>query len=169
MAIINEWVLLIYKIPTQPTRLRLHVWRRLQRMGAIYLQNAAVLLPARADLVENMHYVAGEIEEMGGVCYLFSASSLLPGGVERLVGEFRTAADRAHAEIGARIDAIALKLVGATGPEMVAEAEQELKRERTAALRARRLAYFGGDMTSDVDDKLERLKREIENNYRTCE
>src|SRR5437899_2513667 len=43
----QKWTLLVYRIPAQPTRLRLQIWRRLQKMGALYLQNAVCLLPSR--------------------------------------------------------------------------------------------------------------------------
>ncbi|MDQ1548465.1 MAG: hypothetical protein QOD27_123, partial [Microbacteriaceae bacterium] len=35
-----EWLVLIYKIPPEPTRLRAGAWRRLKSLGAIYLQNS---------------------------------------------------------------------------------------------------------------------------------
>src|SRR5437016_9748228 len=87
------WTLLVYRIPAQPSRLRLLIWRKLQAMGALYVQNAACLLPSRPDLDENMQYIAAQIEEMGGSCYLFSASPLLPGSRDRLIEEFRAQAD----------------------------------------------------------------------------
>ena len=40
------WLLLIYRVPSEPTRLRATVWRRLKGLGAIYLQNSAAALPA---------------------------------------------------------------------------------------------------------------------------
>ena len=42
-----SWLLLIYRVPSEPTRLRAAVWRRLKSLGAIYLQNSAAALPAR--------------------------------------------------------------------------------------------------------------------------
>src|SRR5262249_28104740 len=138
-----EWTLLIYKIPAHPTRLRLQIWRKLQRMGALYLQNAVCLLPSRPDLVENMHYVAGAIEEMGGTCHLFSASALLPGETGRLADEFRALADSNLDEISLRLDKLHVALETAASPSALERVEEELKRERIAYLRARRLAYFG--------------------------
>src|SRR5258706_4971086 len=40
------WLLLVYRVPSEPTRLRSTVWRRLKSLGAIYLQNSAAALPA---------------------------------------------------------------------------------------------------------------------------
>ena len=38
------WLLLVYRVPSEPTRLRSTVWRRLKSLGAIYLQNSAAAL-----------------------------------------------------------------------------------------------------------------------------
>jgi DNA-binding transcriptional regulator PaaX len=40
------WLLLIYRVPPEPTRLRSTVWRRIKSLGAIYLQNSVAALPA---------------------------------------------------------------------------------------------------------------------------
>jgi len=42
------WLVLIYRVPPEPTRLRSTVWRRIKSLGAIYLQNSAAALPASA-------------------------------------------------------------------------------------------------------------------------
>ena len=38
------WLVLIYRVPPEPTRLRSTVWRRIKSLGAIYLQNSAAAL-----------------------------------------------------------------------------------------------------------------------------
>src|ERR1051326_1840894 len=128
----TAWTLLIYRIPTQPTRLRLLIWRKLQAMGALYVQNAACVLPARPDLDENMQYIAAQIEEMGGSCYLFTASLQLPGSRERLAEEFRALADSHLEEIIERLDRVSAALENAASPSALERAESELKRERVS-------------------------------------
>ncbi len=34
------WLVLVYRVPSEPTRLRATVWRRLKGLGAVYLQNS---------------------------------------------------------------------------------------------------------------------------------
>lgn len=163
----ENWCLLIYRIPAHPTRLRLQVWRRLQKMGAVYLQNAVCLLPARPELVENMEYVAGMIEEMGGTCFLLTARESVGGTDERLKEEFRVLADSRSEEIAARLDRISEALESAACPSALERAEDDLKRERIAWLRARRLAYFGSARESEVDSRLESLKQALDDLYRS--
>jgi hypothetical protein len=136
-------------------------------MGALYLQNAVSLLPNRPDLAENMDYIAASIEEMGGSCYLFSAKALLPGSPGRLAEEFRAQSDKRMEEIAARLGAIQECLDSTKDPESIERIEEDVKRERVAYLRARRLAYFGGTKEKDVDERLENLKRTLDDLYRS--
>jgi hypothetical protein len=41
----HEWLLLVYRVPSEPTRLRASVWRRLRNLGAIYVQNSVAAAP----------------------------------------------------------------------------------------------------------------------------
>lgn len=162
----RDWTLLIYKIPPQPTRLRLQIWRRLQKMGALYLQDAACLLPALPEHTENMQYVAAAIEEMGGTCFLFSAGSILPTNPEQIEAEFRQLADGRLDEIARRLDKLSDTLDNADLP-ILEQAEEDLKRERVAYLRARKLAYCGSTREAEVDARLDRLKQRLDDLYRS--
>ena len=162
----SRWVLLVYKIPSQPTRLRLSIWRRLQKMGVVYLQDAVCLLPSRPDLVENMHYIAEAIEAMGGSCHLFLASPLLPHGTETLMAEFRALADSRLEEIAERLDRLQATVGDASAPDTLEGAEEDLKRERVAFLRTRKLAYCGSTRDGEVDERLDRVKRTLDDLYR---
>ncbi len=42
----RAWVLLVYKIPREPTASRAQVWRKLKRLGALLLHDAVWVLPA---------------------------------------------------------------------------------------------------------------------------
>jgi hypothetical protein len=136
-------------------------------MGGLYVQNAACLLPSRPDLDENMKYIAAQIEEMGGSCYLFSAAALLPGSAERLVEEFRAQADAQLEEIIVRLDRVSAALDAAASPSTLEDVEGELKRERVAYLRARRFAFFGSTQEAEVDARLDALKRSLDELYRS--
>ena len=138
----HEWVLLVYKIPSQPTRLRAQVWRQLQRCGAIYLQNSVSIVPATSELAENMQWIADEIHEMGGDAFVFRASATSPrqeSQIERLFGE------ASRAEAGKLLEAlrgVEGRLQAKAGPQVLAEAEDELRRIRRAALKLNLRSHF---------------------------
>jgi len=162
----NAWTLLVYKIPTHPTRLRLKIWRKLQSMGAVYLQDAVCLLPSRSDLDENMEYVADSIQEMGGTSHLFTAKSVFAEGADRLIESFRQLADSRYADITERIEKVQSSIASAASLTALESAEEELKRERIAYLKTRRVSYFGSDREAQVEQHLDTLRRSLDGIHR---
>ena len=135
-------------------------------MGALYLQDAVCVVPARPDLDENMQYIAEAIAEMGGTYHLFKASTFFSEGDERLAAGFRALADTAFGEIAERVEAARNALTEAASLTELEAAEEELKRERVAYLRARRLAYSGSDREAAVATQLDALRRSLDEIHR---
>jgi hypothetical protein len=75
----EEWLLLVYRIPAEPTRLRATVWRRLKSLGAVYLQNSAAALPARDGAERALRRLRREILEMDGSAVLLACSAVVGG------------------------------------------------------------------------------------------
>jgi Protein ChrB, N-terminal len=91
------WLLLVYRIPSDPTRLRATVWRRLKSLGAVYLQNSAAALPATDGAERALRRLRREILEMNGSAVLLSCSAL--AGEQDMVGLFQAARDDEYDEI----------------------------------------------------------------------
>ena len=70
------WLVLIYRVPPEPTRLRSTVWRRIKSLGAIYLQNSAAALPANAASERALRKLRREILDMSGTAVLLSCEVL---------------------------------------------------------------------------------------------
>ena len=68
MAKRNEtrWLLLIHQIPPKPSYLRVKVWRRLQRLGAVGIKNSVYVLPKSDQALEDFQWVRQEIVREGG-------------------------------------------------------------------------------------------------------
>ncbi len=138
----REWVILVYKIPSQPTRLRAQVWRHLQRIGALYLQDGVSIVPATSELAENMQWIADEIQELGGAAYLFRATATAPGQDNRVETRF---AESSRTEVMRLLDGVRTlesKVTRDASPETYAVIEDELRRLRQAALKLRARAHF---------------------------
>lgn len=91
------WLLLIYRIPSEPTRLRAAVWRRLKGLGAIYLQNSAAALPASPAAERALRKLRHEIGEMSGTAVLMSCVTLV--GEAEVRASFQAARDDEYEEI----------------------------------------------------------------------
>jgi len=136
-------------------------------MGAVYLQDAVCVLPARPDLVENMQYVAESVQELGGTAHLFEARSLLPEGSRLIQDELRAHADNRLDEIVQRLERIQAALDRVADTRALEQVEEEVRRERVAFLRAMRLAYCGSTREGAVEERLDTLMRSLDDLYRS--
>jgi hypothetical protein len=100
------WVLLSSRLPREPSRLRLAVWRRLRRIGAVLVHDAVWVLPADPATREAFEWLAEEIEEQGGTAFIWEAAGLSSSQDDHLVDLFRRDADGRYAEIEATARAI---------------------------------------------------------------
>jgi len=73
---VKPWLLLIYRIPREPTAGRVFVWRKLKQLGAIGLQDAAWVLPQSPRAQEQLQWLASEITELGGEAVLWEADQV---------------------------------------------------------------------------------------------
>jgi len=91
------WLLLIYRVPPEPTRLRSSVWRRIKSLGAIYLQNSVAALPASTANERALRKLRREITDMSGTAMLISASVL--AGEAEVLTMFQAARNDEYEEI----------------------------------------------------------------------
>jgi hypothetical protein len=91
------WLLLIYRVPPEPTRLRSTVWRRIKSLGAIYLQNSVAALPASVANERALRKLRREILDMPGTAVLLSAEVL--AGEAEVRSAFQAARDDEYGEI----------------------------------------------------------------------
>ena len=91
------WLLLIYRVPPEPTRLRSTVWRRIKSLGAIYLQNSVAALPASTANERALRKLRREITDMSGTAMLMSCTVL--AGEAEVRASFQTARNDEYEEI----------------------------------------------------------------------
>lgn len=68
---VEEWVLLAYRLPREPSTPRSTVWRKLKRLGVAQLGDGLVALPADARTREALEWVAEEVVEHNGEAMLW--------------------------------------------------------------------------------------------------
>jgi len=100
----NTWLLLAYKIPSEPSARRVAVWRRLKRLGALLLHDSLWVLPANPQTREQFQWLTAEIIEFGGEATYWEGE--LRGSDERLdlAGQFRQQVETTYQDILAKLD-----------------------------------------------------------------
>jgi hypothetical protein len=95
----GRWLLLIHQIPPKPNYLRVKIWRRLQRLGAVAIKNSVYALPKNDQTREDFQWVLREIVEGGGdgtLCEARLVDGVTDDQVEAL---FQSAREADYAEI----------------------------------------------------------------------
>src|SRR5713226_8697788 len=95
----RPWLLLIHNIPPKPDYLRVKIWRRLQRIGAVAIKNSVYVMPRNEQSLEDLQWTLREITEGGGeasICEADFVDGLSDDQVEAL---FRAARDADYAAV----------------------------------------------------------------------
>lgn len=99
ISVAKPWLLLVYKIPREPTAGRVYVWRKLKQLGAIALQDAVWVLPRTDRTHEQFQWLAAEITEQGGDAMLWEAEQIYATDMESLRQEFVKPVEDEYREI----------------------------------------------------------------------
>ena len=100
----TSWLLLHYKLPNKPSALRVYIWRKLKRVGAILLHDAIWVLPENPRTTEQVQWLAAEIQEMGGNAYYWKANTLLNEHEQSIVQQFNEQVDALYADLLKRLE-----------------------------------------------------------------
>jgi hypothetical protein len=94
----QAWLLLTYKVPPEPARKRIGLWRKLKGLGALYLQSGVCILPRRDEHVRRLKMIENEIAEMGGEAVLLETTGLDATQEKRIIERFNAERDEQYRE-----------------------------------------------------------------------
>jgi len=110
----QNWIILIHQLPPKPTNLRVRIWRKLQKLGAVAIKNSVYVLPANEKTHEDFQWLKQEIESSGGEATVFQAASVEGTTDEEIITAFRKARDEEFAAITAELDGLTGAIRGQT-------------------------------------------------------
>ncbi|MEW5939571.1 MAG: Chromate resistance protein ChrB [Chloroflexota bacterium] len=100
----STWLLVHYKLPTHPSALRVYVWRKMKRLGAVLANDVVWVLPDTPRTAEQFQWLAAEIQEMGGEAYLWRSSLVLGAQEEKLTAQFIEQVKREYKALLKKLD-----------------------------------------------------------------
>lgn len=93
------WLILIYRIPSEPSARRVYVWRKLKRLGAMMQHDAAWVLPATPHTREQFQWLAAEIIEADGEAVVWEARQVFSTAPEALRDQFLAQVETEYQEM----------------------------------------------------------------------
>jgi hypothetical protein len=125
-------VLLVYRLPREPSRHRVAVWRKLRDLGALYLQDGVAALPEDAVTREQLEWLQLRVREAGGEATLWEAKPGTLAEEGELVEAFRSSREEAYRTIIAETERLRRKVQmgGGALSEQLGKLEREFRAER---------------------------------------
>ncbi len=101
----RRWLLLIYTVPTSPSRTRAYIWREIRRQGAALVRDGVAALP---DGTRARRWAADAAKRIAAGGGRASAATASFGGADerRLIAAFQRERDREYAEIASSCAAL---------------------------------------------------------------
>lgn len=112
------WLLVSVSTAGAAAALRVQVWRKLRSLGALYLQQSACLLPARAEVTREVRRLLDRVHRQGGTGRLLHVDLTDPAEQAQVIAEMNAARDEEYAQVLERL------------PDFLAELDKERARGR---------------------------------------
>jgi hypothetical protein len=162
----SSWLLLIYTVPADPSRLRATVWREIKKSGAVYLRDGVCTLPETPETTAALRAIAARVEELGGHATLVTGARLDAARAEEVATQSRKARTAEYEEIGREVEGFLEHVRRETEHREFTFAELEELEEDLGKLKrwvgqVRARDHFGGDAASRVDELLRRCDEEL--------
>lgn len=155
----NRWILLTYKVPSEPAARRVALWRRLKGLGAVYLQNGVCLLPRTDENLRRLKMSELDISEMGGESVLLETAPLDDNQLAKVIDRFNTDRDELYREFMGRCDDFEKEIAKEVAKEKFTYAELEeedtdLRKLQDWLERIRKLDFYGAAEGPAAAEKL---------------
>jgi hypothetical protein len=163
----ETWLLLTYKVPPDPPRRRVALWRKLKGMGAVYLQSGVCLLPKTDEHRRGLKVIENEVAEMGGESVLLATIALDKAQHEKVVDRFRTDRDEQYVEFLDKCDDFEAEIVKETAIKHftyaeVEENDEDFKKLKSWLEKIRRLDFYKAARSEEATRRLAQCEELLE-------
>ena len=157
---IKNWLLLTYKVPSEPAKKRMALWRRLKGMGAVYLQGGVCLLPKTDDHVRRLKMLENEIADMGGESVILETVALDRLQEDKVIARFKADRDEEYREFLGKCADFEAEIAKETAANHFTYAELEendldLKKQQNWLEKIRKLDFYEATLALEAKQRLQ--------------
>ena len=160
----RQWLLLIYKVPQDPTRFRTYLWRQMRMLGAISLQQMVCLLPKTPDHVSEMQRLVAKIEEFRGEAHVLTFTSPSKEWEDRIITRFNATVNEDYAEVAENEERFQDEIHRETRKEKftfveLEDMEDDREKITREMARVRARDFFGAPGRSEAEAQMAETKK----------
>lgn len=161
----QSWLLISLSTGSSST-LRVHSWRKLRSLGALYIQNSVALLPERPETTRAVARLLDRVNRGGGSGRALPIAITDDAEERAVIAAFGAERADEYREICSRtpafLEEIAMERArGRATYTEVEESEADLDRLRTWLKRVQARDYFGADGRAEAEAAIERCAEEL--------
>jgi len=163
----NEWLLLSYKVPPEPSSKRVSIWRRIKGSGAIYIQNGVCLLPKNDEHQRQFKIIQNEIMNIGGETLLLETMGLDKKEEENIISRFNEERNDQYQEFLDKCNDYLAEIKKETEAKHFTYAEleendEDLKKQKVWLEKIRKLDFFSAPLLTDAEKQLHVCEQMLE-------
>jgi hypothetical protein len=163
----SSWLLLAYKVPPEPTRTRVGIWRRIKSLGAVYLQSSVCVLPRTADHERQLKLLQNEIVQAGGQADVLESVALDARQEAAIVQRFRQDREAEYREFLGKCNDYLEDLKRETRAHHFTFAElqendEDLKKLKGWLPKIRALDFYGTPAAEEAEKRMQDCEHALE-------
>ncbi|HEX3991449.1 MAG TPA: Chromate resistance protein ChrB [Acetobacteraceae bacterium] len=161
------WLLLTYKVPAEPAKKRIALWRRLKGMGAVYLQNGVCLLPKTDIHVRGLKMIENDISEMAGESVILETAALNQAQETKVLARFKADRDEQYSEFIDKCEDFKAEVAKEVAANHFTYAELEendvdLKKLRLWLAKIKQLDFYEANLAAEAQRLLSECEAELD-------
>ncbi len=94
----NEWIVINYTLPREPSRIRVSIWRKLKKIGAINMQQSMWILPQSDENNDLLNEIKNDVSQNNGEAFVMK-SSVDEDSKKIIIERFNAARDEEYKEL----------------------------------------------------------------------
>jgi hypothetical protein len=159
------WLLLAYRLPAEPARLRAALSRRLKRAGAVYLAPSVAAIPDSPAGERLLRRLRSQVRDMGGTAQVLHAEAL--AGQADVISQFDAARDSEYAQVISAcgdllIDIKSRMVDGRCTLAELNQCDKEFEKLSTRNAKVRAVDGFGASQAEQAEAVLARCQEALD-------
>lgn len=163
----QEWLTINYILPKEPSRVRVSVWRKLKKSGAVILGQSVWLLPVNETNEAFFQKISDEIIQNNGESYIMRTAPQDEGTSERIIVAFNEARNEEYSEFLEKCDDLLHELEKESGLGKFTFAELEENEDEFQKLtswyqKITERDFHDASLRPSADERLEQCRARLE-------
>jgi DNA-binding transcriptional regulator PaaX len=160
----KEWLILNFTLPKEQSRVRVSVWRKLKKSGAVNIGQSMWILPNMESHLEIFNGISSEIKENNGSSYIANADFIETESSDDVIAAFNNTRNDEYREFIDKCEDFFLEIEKETQKENFTFAELEENEEEYDKLaewlnKINKRDFFGAFLKNQSEEALQKCKQ----------